>query len=172
MTPKEIITYFKDKFKKGIKNVKIEKKTAGVKKNEFVVLWMEIDRKIFKNAVKELAKIQFPHLAVISGEDIGKEIKLNYHFSLYYAKRLEEISINFSVKLPKNNPSIETITDIIPGALITEREIQEMLGVKIKNIPDKRRMFLSNEFPKSVYPWRKDEKGINDKLINKLYMRK
>ena len=81
---------------------------------------------------------------------------------------LGEISINISVELPKTKPEIDTICDIIPGALITEREKQEMLGVTIKGIPDSRRVFLTDDFPEGVYPWRKDETGPQ-KLIRNLH---
>ena len=56
---------------------------------------------------------------------------------------------------------------MIPGALISERELQEMLGVKIKGIPDSRRLFLPKEIPRGVYPWRRDSKGLG-KLVRNL----
>jgi len=43
-----------------------------------------------------------------------------------------------------------------------------MLGVTIKGIPDSRRVFLTDDFPEGVYPWRKDEKGPR-KLIRNLH---
>ena len=168
LTPEEIVQYFTDKFKKNIKDTRIEERSAGSEKKEFYNIWLKIDKSIFKEAVKHLCTIQFPHLAVISGNDIGENIELVYHFSLYYGERLEEVSINISVEIPKSNLKIESICDIIPGALITEREIQEMLGVKVENIPDNRRIFLPEDFPKDVFPWRKDEKGPQ-KLVRDIY---
>jgi len=168
LTSEEIIKYFTDKFKEKIKDARIEKRSAGSEKKEFYNIWLKIDKSIFKEAVKHLCTIQFPHLAVISGNDIGENIELVYHFSLYYGERLEEVSINISVEIPKSNLKIESICDIIPGALITEREIQEMLGVKVENIPDNRRIFLPEDFPKDVFPWRKDEKGPQ-KLVRDMY---
>jgi len=161
-----IVKYFKDKFKKDIKSADIHKKTAGSKKKEFVNIWIKIDKKIFKDFVKHLCEYQFPHLAVVSGNDLGKNIELIYHFSVNFGKPLEEISLNVSVELPKSKPEIETICDYIPGALITEREKQEMLGVKIKGIPDERRLFLPDDFPKDVFPWRKDGKGMDEFVRN------
>ena len=76
--------------------------------------------------------------------------------------------MNIAVELPKSKPEIETISDLIPGAVITEREKQEMLGVKVINIPDNRRLFLPEDFPEGVYPWRKNEKGM-EKLIRNLH---
>jgi len=163
-----LVKYFKDEFKTKIKKSVIKKRTAGAKKNEIINIWMEIDKSIFKDAIKHLCSYQFPHLAVVSGNDYPKSIELTYHFSINYGKDRNEISLNIAVDLPKTKPEIETITDLIPGALITEREKQEMLGVVIKNIPDGRRLFLPDDFPKGVYPWRKNEKGM-EKLIRNLH---
>ena len=169
LTPEEIVKSFKDEFKAKIKNTRIERRTKGPLKHEFVHIWMKVDKSIFKDSVKHLATLQkYPHLAVASGNDLGKTIELIYHFSIYYGVPLGEISINISVELPKSKPEIETICDIIPGALITEREKQEMLGVTIKGIPDSRRVFLTDDFPEGVYPWRKDETGPQ-KLIRNLH---
>lgn len=168
LTPEDIVTYFKDKFKIKIKDARIERKTAGVKKNEYFTIWLKIDKSIFKEAIEHLCELEFPHLAVISGNDLGKNIELIYHFSIYYGKRLKEISLNISVEIPKSNPKIPSICDLIPGAVITEREMQEMFGIKIEGIPDSRRIFLPDDFPKDVYPWRKDEKGPQ-KMVRDLY---
>lgn len=168
LTPEEIVKYFKDEFKTKIKDVKIQKRAAGSKKNEFVNIWMKIDKSIFKNVIKKLCDLEFPHLAVISGNDLQKTIELIYHFSIYFGKRLCEISFNISVEIPKSKPEIESICDLIPGALISEREKQEMLGINILDIPDNRRLFLPDDFPEGVHPWRKDDTGLK-KMIRNLH---
>jgi len=164
---KGVVKYFKDEFKTKIKSADIKKRKTGVKKKEFVNIWMKIDRSIFKDSIKHLCELTYPHLAVISGQDLGKNIELVYNFSIYYGKTLEEISLNISVEVPKSKPEIETICDWIPGALISEREKQEFLGVKVVGIPDNRRLFLPDDIPEGVYPWRKDEQ--TKKEIEKLY---
>lgn len=169
LTPEEVVKSFKDEFKTKIKDTRIEKRTSGSKKTGYVHIWMKVDKSVFKNVVKHLITLQeFPHLAVISGSDMGKTIELIYHFSMYYGTRNNEVSLNIAVDLPKSNPTIETISDLIPGAVITEREKQEMLGVKVKGIPDNRRLFLPDDFPKDVYPWRKDEKGL-ERMVRNLH---
>lgn len=168
LTPKEVVKYLKDEFKTKIKDVKLVKRKAGSKKNESNYIWMKIDKSIFKNSVKHLCKLQFPHLAVASGNDLGKTIEIIYHFTLNYEHRLDEIVLNISVELPKTDPIIDTISDIIPGALITEREKMEMLGIKIKGIPDDRRVFVPEDIPVGVYPWRKDKTGP-DKFYKNLH---
>jgi len=166
LSPEEVVKYFKDEFKTKILKAEIKRRATGLKKKEFVNIWIKIDKSIFKPVVKHLCDLTFPHLAVTSGSDLGKTIELTYHFSIYFGQYLEEISLNIAVELPKSKPEIETICDYIPGALITEREKQEMLGIKVIGIPDTRRLFLPDDFPKDVYPWRKDEKGLEPYIRN------
>jgi membrane-bound hydrogenase subunit beta len=164
----EIVKYFKDEFKNDIIKSEIKIRTAGLKKNEIINIWMKINKSIFKNFIKHLCDYQYPHLAVVSGNDYKDVIELIYHFSLDFGKNRNEISFNVLVDVPKSKPEIETICDLIPGAVITEREKQEMLGIKVLNIPDNRRLFLPDDFPENVYPWRKNEKGM-EKLIRNLH---
>ena len=159
LTPEAIVKYFKDEFKTKIKDAKIKKRAAGAKKNETATIWLKIEKGVFKGVIKHLCDLQFPHLAVTSGNDLGKTIELIYHFTVNFGSRMKEINLHISVELPKTKPEIETICDYIPGALITEREKIEMLGVKIIGIPDDRRCFVPEDFPKGVYPWRRDKTG-------------
>ena len=166
MKPEEIVELFKEKFNDSITISRIEIKTAGLKKNSYSLIWLEIKPKDFKEAVKLLCTIQFPHFAIISDNDAGEEIKLTYHFSLYYGERSKEISLNLTTNLPKSNLKLPTITDLIPGAQTSEREIKEMLGVTIEGLPDLGNIFLPKDFPKGVYPLRKDEEGAA-KMVSK-----
>jgi membrane-bound hydrogenase subunit beta len=171
-TPEEIIQSFQTTFSTGVKDSRIEKRTSGVMKTEFFHLWIRIDRGIFKDAVKHLFTFDtYPHFAVASGYDLGETIEMVYHFSLYHGERAKEISLNMTVALPKSNPTIETITDLIPGALISEQEKQEMLGIKVQGIPKDIRVFIADDFPKGIYPWRRDETGPM-KLVRNLHEEK
>ena len=126
----------------------------------------------FHSAIEHIFRLQeYPHLAVISSSDLGTEVELIYHFTIYYGHHLGELSLGIRVKLPKSDLSIPTITDLIPGAIFTERETQEMMGVRVVDIPDGRRLFISEDVPEGVYPWRKDETGP-EKLLRVLPGRK
>jgi membrane-bound hydrogenase subunit beta len=96
---------------------------------------------------------------VISPVDTGDHVELLYHFSLYYGHHLKAIALVIRVTLPKTDLTVPTITDLIPGAIFSEREVQEMMGVAVAGIPDPRRLFIPDDFPKGVYPWRRDETG-------------
>ena len=160
LTPEEVLQSIQTAFSTGITEPRIEKHASGLKKTPYTYLWMTVDRSIFKNVVNHLFTFDTSlHFAVASGYDAGQTINLVYHFSIYHGTRAQELSLNMTVVLPKTDPVIDTITDLIPGALISEQEKQEMLGVKVKGIPKDSRVFISDDFPKDVYPWRRDETG-------------
>ena len=172
MTPEDILGSFQTKFPAGITQSRIERRTSGILKTEFIHLWFHVDTDQFKGAVKHLFTFeQYPHFAVTSGYDLGDSIELVYHFSLFHGERGRELSLNMTVTLPKSAPIIDTITDLIPGALISEQEKQEMLGVQIRGIPNDTRVFIADEIPKDVYPWRRDETGPG-KLVRNLHEEK
>ena len=77
------------------------------------------------------------------------------------------IALVLRVTLAKTDLTIPTITDIVPGAIFSERETQEMMGVIVEGIPDDRRLFIPEDFPDGVYPWRRDDTGP-DKMLHVL----
>lgn len=160
MKPEEILELFKKEFADSVTESKIESKLEGIKKTSYSSIWLTIKLENFKDAVKLLGTIQFPHFAIISGDDLGEEIELTYHFSLYYGERFKEVSINLTTLLPKKDLKIPTLTDIIPGAQTAEREIKEMFGINVEGLPDSPNLFLPVDFAKDIYPFRRDEKGI------------
>jgi NADH:ubiquinone oxidoreductase subunit C len=58
------------------------------------------------------------------------------------------------VKLDRNNPEIETASDIWRTAEFHEREVFDLFGVKFGHHPDLRRLILTDDF--EGYPLRKD----------------
>ena len=160
LAPQAIIDSFSKQLGDGFISGSVYEREVAVKKNKFRSLWIEVKRSVFRNAVEHIFKLQeYPHLAIISSSDLGAEVELIYHFTIYYGYHLEELSLGLRVKLPKSDLKIPTITDLFPGAIFTERETQEMMGVEVVGIPDGRRLFVAEEIPEGVYPWRKDETG-------------
>ncbi len=94
------------------------------------------------------------HLSTISGVDKGETFEILYHFSI------PEADLNLRTEIPKDKPHLPSITSVIPGAILYEREIQEMFGLIVDDIPDKRRLLLSDDWPEGQYPLRKDWKHV------------
>jgi membrane-bound hydrogenase subunit beta len=130
---------------------------------------MTVSREDLNDAVAELISIDYPHLGVIAASDNGDMIDLLYHLQVFFGGKHEEICVVFTVQVPKSDPHVPTISGLIPGAVYSEREKQDMIGVTVDGIPDSRRIFLPDDFPEEIYPWRKDEKGIPPSMVKELW---
>jgi len=169
LSPSEIIDLYKAAFGTGILDAKITERGEGVHKIKGYNIWIRLDKNLLKPAIKKLMDIRFPHFAVIAGSDLGDEIELLYILSVFYGTKFGEYMVTFGIRLPKTDLTVPTITDLIPGALLSEREKQEFFGITVTDIPDGRRLFLPDDFPQGVYPWRKDETGIKPEMVRELW---
>lgn len=159
-----------EKLKKKKIKFEIREREEGVKKKEKRrTILVHTPRKILRDTVKMLIETfeDFPHFSVCSFTDCGDHVELNYHFSVGYGKPLKETNIILRVTLKKDDLKVPTLTDLVPATILSEREIKEMTGIEIENIPDGRHMFLTKDFPEGVYPWRRDETA--PKETRKLY---
>jgi Ni,Fe-hydrogenase III component G len=94
--------------------------------------------------------LHFNHLSTITGLDRGEFFELLYHLAN------EALSLTVRTPVPRTEPDVPSICEVIPGAVLYEREIQEMFGIVVKNIPDPRRLLLSDDWPEGQHPLRKD----------------
>ncbi len=97
-------------------------------------------------------------ITAITGIDIGANIGVYYHV------RTSNAFLTIKAEVPKDNPKIQTITDIIPGAVFHEMEVMDLLGVVFEGHPSPGRLVLPENWPEGVYPLRKDFKANEVKL--------
>ena len=115
-------------------------------------IFIHVRKNAFKKAIRYLTqKADFTHISTITGVDVGEEIEAIYHLS-----RDGRIELSLKVRTPKDNPVLATITDIIPGAILYEREVHDLLGVTFKGHPDLSPLVLPEGWPPDVYPLRKE----------------
>jgi Ni,Fe-hydrogenase III component G len=98
-------------------------------------------------------------LSTISGLDNGGTFEIIYHFST------PEQDYNLRTEIPRDNPHVPSITPVIPGAILYEREIQDMFGIVVDGIPDPRRLLLADDWPDGVYPLRKDWQHVRPEEV-------
>lgn len=89
-------------------------------------------------------------VVAITGLDLGSNLGVLYHI------RSSNPQLTIKAEVPKDNPKIQTITDIIPGAVFHELEVNDLLGVEFEGNPNPGHFVLSEYWPKGVYPLRKD----------------
>lgn len=110
-------------------------------------------RGLFRH-LKEDQNLKFDYLSSLSGVDAVEHLEVVYHISSTVTK--EKLTVK--VKLPTDNPEIDTICDIFRAADWFEREVYELYGIYIKNHPDLRPLLLPEDWDEGP-PMRKGWTG-------------
>jgi len=98
------------------------------------------------------------------------ERSINKHYALYYALSMEggkmfagdEIAqdekcfVTIKVLISPDNLTYPSVTPLVPACVWYEREAYDMFGLVAEGLPDKRRLVLSDDWPKDLFPLRKD----------------
>jgi len=98
-------------------------------------------------------------IIALTGLDLGEKIGLMYHI-----RTNEDAIVTIITDVPKENPKIPTIADLIPGAEFHERETADLFGVIFEGHPNPARLVLPDDWPDNLYPLRKDAK-IGDDMV-------
>ena len=98
-------------------------------------------------------------ITAITGLDLGATIGVYYHI------HTSDIFVTIKAEVPKENPKIQTIIDLHPGAVFHELEVADLLGVVFEGHPISGHFVLSENWPVGVYPLRKDVKANEVKLV-------
>lgn len=116
-------------------------------------IFFRVERMHLRDAVQFLRdRLGCQYLATISGVDLGEQFEIVYHFANDHA------CINLRTRIPRSTPRLPSICALIPGAVLYERELQDMFGMIVDDIPDPRPLVLPDDWPAGNYPLRKDWK--------------
>jgi len=112
---------------------------------------------IYPKDLREIVRYIFKELGfrfnTASGVDDFDALEILYHFS----DDESGIVISFRVLFKdKQDPHIDTITNITRSAWWIERELHELFGIEFDGNSDLRPLLLPDDWPKGVYPLRKD----------------
>lgn len=102
-------------------------------------------------ALKSSPETQFDYLFCQTGIDINEKLGVVYHLQ---SSTLRHIIVLKVFADDRDNPIIDTVSDIWRTAEYFEREIFDLLGIQFANHPDLRRLFLEDDF--LGFPLRKD----------------
>jgi membrane-bound hydrogenase subunit beta len=155
MKPETILASFREALGDVVlEDRAVERSVGTLNPHPVYDLWIVVKRAGFHDAVAHLCRNYNPHLSVISGDDLGSEVALNYHFTTGWGERFGEATCSIRLVVPKDDLRIPTITDLLPGAQTSEREKREFYGFTVEGIPDDRNLFLPEGT--TIHPWRHD----------------
>jgi NADH-quinone oxidoreductase subunit C len=105
---------------------------------------------LLASQLKDREETKLDFLFNLSGVDYGKELGVVYHLR---STILGHTVVLKTKTADRENPVIDTVSDLWRTAEFHEREVFDLLGIKFRNHPDLRRFFLDSA---AGYPLRKD----------------
>jgi NADH-quinone oxidoreductase subunit C len=83
-----------------------------------------------------------------------KGFEIHYHFS----KDAIGLILNIHVILDKDNPQIESLSNMFNASNWIEREMHELFGINFLNHPNQEKLISEGNWAEGVYPLRKEFK--------------
>jgi Ni,Fe-hydrogenase III large subunit/Ni,Fe-hydrogenase III component G len=143
----EILTVLTDKLGEKI----LQTQTPQPRK-----VFVRVNAGVHRDALKILLdEDESTGISAITGVDLGKTIELMYHV------RTHGTVVTIRTEVRREDARIKSVTDLIPGANFHEREVADLFGVTFEGHPNPRRLILSDNWPKNLFPLRKDAEITN-----------
>ena len=83
-----------------------------------------------------------------------KGFEIHYHFSMDKTG----LVLNIHVILDKENPQIESLSNMFNASNWIEREMHELFGINFLNHPNQDKLLSDGNWAEGVYPYRKEFK--------------
>jgi len=140
-----IIENFMEKFKSDILEV-------SVKNQKRIIITIMPDAII--NVADFLYRKEEFRFIIATALHTKKGFEIHYHFS----KDIIGLILNIHVILDKDNPQIESLSNIFNASNWIEREMHELLGINFLNHPNQEKLISEGNWAEGVYPLRKEFK--------------
>lgn len=95
----------------------------------------------------------FVYLSDVIGTDrYTSDERFEVIYNLLSLKNRDRLFLK--VRCNEENPEVDSVVPVWPGANWNEREVYDMFGIRFKNHPDHRRIFMPEDF--QYFPLRKE----------------
>jgi len=84
--------------------------------------------------------------------------EIHYHFS----RDSEGVILNLHVILDRDNPEVESLSNMFNASNWIEREMHELFGINFLNHPNQDKLISEGNWAEGVYPYRKEFKSISE----------
>ena len=115
---------------------------------------LAVDAAHLPGAVQALSAARWGYLSAITGLD-HTAVALQPEFEVLYHFCRGASVLTLKVKASGEHPTVPSISGIMPSAILQERELAEVFGMHITDIPAKGRLLLSEDWPENLFPMRK-----------------
>jgi NADH-quinone oxidoreductase subunit C len=140
MTPEEILEQLKRQFGEALAETEVK----GVE------VRLTITPERGREVCRRLRELGFEYLNCLSGADWMTHLEVVYDLSSLRHPNKAHVRL----KVNRDNPAVQTVSDLWPAANWHERECYDLFGIRFDGHPDHRRILLSEDWV--GYPLRKD----------------
>jgi len=145
MNSEKIIEKFRENFKADV--IEVVKKS-----DKRVVITIRPD------AILKVAEYMYKtaglRFIIASALHTRRGFEIHYHFS----KDEIGLVLNIHVILDKENPQIESLSNMFNASNWIEREMHELFGINFLNHPNQEKLISEGNWAEGVYPYRKEFK--------------
>jgi NADH-quinone oxidoreductase subunit C len=145
MNTELLIENFQKKFKSDILEV-------ALKNQRRIIITIMPDSII--NVADFLYRTEGFRFIIASALHTKKGFEIHYHFS----KDTIGLILNIHVILDKDNPQIESLSNMFNASNWIEREMHELFGINFLNHPNQEKLISEGNWAEGVYPLRKEFK--------------
>lgn len=110
---------------------------------------IDVDAGDIKESVLAVLQAERRRFVTIVAVDNGLEIELLYNFSL------DGVLVTLRASVQKETSTIDTITQIVPGAEFVEKEVSELFGIEFIGHLRRANLVLPDDWPATRRPMRK-----------------
>ncbi len=117
--------------------------------------WLEVPAARWRDAcraARELPALGFDFLRCLTGVDRPEAGRIEVVAHLFSYRHRRALTLKTSV--PRDTPELDSVAGVWPAADWHERELWDLLGVRLRGHPDLRRLLLPEDWP--GHPLRKD----------------
>jgi len=119
------------------------------------LLWLSVPASRVRDAAGLLKRDAGARFLVTVGTD-QRPLDAGYGIVHLFSLDADHVFLALDCTVGEQDPRIDSITDIIPGAGWSEQEFQDLIGVQPEGHPDPRRLVLPDDWPKGMHPLRRD----------------
>jgi Ni,Fe-hydrogenase III component G len=145
MDTDRVIEKLRENFKSGITEI-VSKSPKRVTVSINPVLILKVAEYLYKTAGFRFI--------IASALHTKKGFEIHYHFSMDKTG----LVLNIHVILDKENPQIESLSNMFNASNWIEREMHELFGINFLNHPNQDKLLSDGNWAEGVYPYRKEFK--------------
>jgi NADH:ubiquinone oxidoreductase subunit C len=129
----------------------LEERAVTIKVQSRRRVFVDVARADFKAVMEWLVTERgFTHVITMTGIDVGHEMEVIYHLAH------GALVLSLRVRVSKEDPTVPSIVDLVPGAAFYEREVHDLFGVSFEGNQDLSPLVLPDDWPREIHPLRRE----------------